>query len=109
MKDSAAQLVKGKPFESFISRSYVRNQPWLVLLLNPTTTSDATWPHSGGDMRQPDRPLTRGNPTRSVDTLTRPIDVSNDVPCGSHFLPRGGGCPMTACHVATANDWYNAV
>ncbi|GJS06796.1 hypothetical protein Tco_0363592 [Tanacetum coccineum] len=55
------------------------------------------------------RPLTRGNPTRSVDTLTRPIDVNNDVSCGSHFLLRGGGCPMIACHVAAANDWYKVV
>ncbi|GJS06794.1 hypothetical protein Tco_0363590 [Tanacetum coccineum] len=61
--DSPVQLIKGKPFESFISRSQVRNQPWLVLLLNPTATSDATWNHSGDDIRQPDRPLTRGNPT----------------------------------------------
>ncbi|GJW83261.1 hypothetical protein Tco_0156406 [Tanacetum coccineum] len=39
----------------------------------------------------------------------------DDVSCGSHFLTRGGGCPMTACHVVAltanymqvaANDWY---
>ncbi|GKB09641.1 hypothetical protein Tco_0837953 [Tanacetum coccineum] len=39
----------------------------------------------------------------------------DDVSCGSHFLTHGGGCPMTACHVAVltahhvqvaANDWY---
>ncbi|GJU03254.1 hypothetical protein Tco_1113592 [Tanacetum coccineum] len=48
------------------------------------------------------------------NTRTRRM-LQDDVSCGSYFLTRGGGCPMTACHVAAltanymqvaANDWY---
>ncbi|GKC02483.1 hypothetical protein Tco_0994093, partial [Tanacetum coccineum] len=59
------------------------------------------------------RVVTRGNLTQSgPDTWppdpirTRHVatrHVSNDVSCGSCFLPRGGGCPMTACHVAASD------
>ncbi|GJU75372.1 hypothetical protein Tco_1272442 [Tanacetum coccineum] len=55
---SLAQLVKGKPFESFTSRSRVRAWPRPGFAIFPTATSADTWMPRGLT-----QVVTRGNPT----------------------------------------------